>query len=190
MSQETEIEVKNLITKEEFETLCAFFSVTTFTKQVNHYFETKDQAIKDHGCALRIRFKHDTYILTLKQPLAIGLLETHQELTKDEAAQMMETGQIVEGQVATILKSMNITTPLTYYGRLTTERAEIKYKGGVLVFDHSFYFQEDDYELEYEVDEEYKTEAFFQLLSHYKIPIRPTKNKVQRFFLAKQKNVN
>lgn len=186
MSQEIEIEIKNMVTKDEFEKLCTVFSITSFTEQVNHYFETEDFAIKNNGAALRIRYKNNTWTLTLKQPAEIGLLETHQQLSKEAACKMIETGKPVEGQIATILEGFGISTAIKYFGSLTTKRAEIEYEGGLLVFDHSFYFHEDDYELEYEVDEESKKEAFLQLLSAHNIPIRPAQNKVQRFFLAKQ----
>ncbi len=74
MTQEIEIEFKNIVTKEEFDTLCKSFSIEAFTKQVNHYFETPDFSLKEAGSALRIRHKGATYTLTLKQPAEIGLL--------------------------------------------------------------------------------------------------------------------
>ena len=46
MTQEIEIEFKNIVTKEEFDTLCKSFSIEAFTKQVNHYFETPDFSLK------------------------------------------------------------------------------------------------------------------------------------------------
>lgn len=52
---------------------------------MNHYFETPDFSLKEAGSALRIRHKGETYTLTLKQPAEIGLLETHQVVTEDEA---------------------------------------------------------------------------------------------------------
>ena len=47
MTQEIEIEFKNIVTKEEFDTLCKSFSIEAFTKQVNHYFETPDFSLKE-----------------------------------------------------------------------------------------------------------------------------------------------
>ena len=99
MTQEIEIEFKNIVTKEEFDTLCKSFSIEAFTKQVNHYFETPDFSLKEAGSALRIRHKGETYTLTLKQPAEIGLLETHQVVTEDEAKMMMETNTIIQGAV-------------------------------------------------------------------------------------------
>ncbi|PKJ56426.1 CYTH domain-containing protein [Bacillus sp. SN10] len=188
MTQEIEIEFKNIVTEEEFNTLCKSFSIEGFTKQVNHYFETPNFSLKEAGSALRIRHKGETYTLTLKQPAEVGLLETHQIVTKDEAKMMMETNVIISGAVMDQLRKLQIpVSTLTYMGSLTTERAETLFEGGTLVFDHSFYYNHDDYEIEFEVqDEETGKAAFIHLLKQHNIPIRHTNNKVKRFFLAKQ----
>ncbi|PEY36319.1 CYTH domain-containing protein [Bacillus cereus] len=188
MTQEIEIEFKNMVTEEEFQALCSAFSVTSFTKQVNHYFETPHFALKAAGSALRIRHKGGAYTLTLKQPAEIGLLETHQPVTEEEAKRMLETNQLITGSVLDQLHTLQIPdSTLSYMGSLTTERAETTYKDGTLVFDHSFYYNHDDYELEYEVQDEAAGKTnFLNLLNKYHIPVRHTKNKVQRFFLAKQ----
>ncbi|HFJ9280495.1 hypothetical protein AT278_14670 [Bacillus cereus] len=188
MTQEIEIEFKNIVTKEEFDTLCKSFSIEAFTKQVNHYFETPDFSLKEAGSALRIRHKGETYTLTLKQSAEIGLLETHQVVTEDKAKMMMETNTIIQGAVVDQLHKLQIpVSALTYMGSLTTERAETLFKGGTLVFDHSFYYNHDDYEIEFEVqDEETGKAAFIDLLTQHNIPVRHTNNKVKRFFLAKQ----
>ena len=97
MTQEIEIEFKNIVTEEEFHALCKSFSIEVFTKQVNHYFETPNFSLKEAGSALRIRHKGETYTLTLKQPAEVGLLETHQVVTENEAKMMMETNVIISG---------------------------------------------------------------------------------------------
>lgn len=188
MTQEIEIEFKNIVTEEEFHTLCKSFSIEVFTKQVNHYFETPNFSLKEAGSALRIRHKGETYTLTLKQPAEVGLLETHQVVTENEAKMMMETNVIISGAVMNQLCKLQIpVSALTYMGSLTTERAETLFEGGTLVFDHSFYYNHDDYEIEFEVqDEETGKAAFIHLLKQHNIPIRHTNNKVKRFFLAKQ----
>ncbi|HDR7792449.1 TPA: CYTH domain-containing protein [Bacillus luti] len=188
MTQEIEIEFKNMVTEEEFETLCKAFSITVFMKQVNHYFETPDFSLKEAGSALRIRHKGETYTLTLKQPAEVGLLETHQVVTENEAKMMMATNTIIQGAVADQLHKLQIpVSALTYMGSLTTERAETLFEGGTLVFDHSFYYNHDDYEIEFEVqDEETGKASFIHLLMQHDIPVRHTNNKVKRFFLAKQ----
>jgi uncharacterized protein YjbK len=192
VNQEIEIEFKNIVTEAEFNLLCEKFSIekTAFQQQINHYFDTDDFQLKKHGSALRIREKNNTFTLTLKQPNEIGLLETHQSLTIDEGQEALNFGNIPLGSIASQLEnSFQIDlSKCLYLGSLITNRAEIPYLGGTLVFDHSFYFDVDDYEIEYEVkNEKIGKEIFENIFSKYKIPIKQTDNKIKRFFLIKQK---
>lgn len=59
MSQNIEIEFKNLLTETEFMQLKSFLDIdnSMFIKQDNHYFDTANFTLKELGCALRIRFK-------------------------------------------------------------------------------------------------------------------------------------
>ncbi|WP_347835513.1 CYTH domain-containing protein [Gracilibacillus sp. JCM 18860] len=52
MSQEIEIEFKNLLTSQEYRKLDPLFHSVTPIVQINHYFETPDFALKRHGAAL------------------------------------------------------------------------------------------------------------------------------------------
>lgn len=68
MSQEIEIEYKNLITIDEYnQLLTAYPFPQEGKKQINYYFETADRKLQHQGCALRIREKSDTYHITLKE---------------------------------------------------------------------------------------------------------------------------
>ncbi|PLR78810.1 CYTH domain-containing protein [Bacillus sp. V3-13] len=186
MSQHLEIECKNLLTEDEFNRLKGYFKIadSAFRKQVNYYFDTRDFLLKEKGTALRIREIGDHFELTLKQPGGEGLLETNQPLTAREAAAMITTAAIPEGQVKEILKAIPVPVDLLEnFGALTTFRAEIDFRGGLLVFDHSYYLNIDDYEVEYEVEEKNSGEKIFiELLSAHDIPVRATKNKVKRFY--------
>ncbi|QOY34184.1 CYTH domain-containing protein [Anaerobacillus isosaccharinicus] len=190
MSQEIEIEYKNIVSQADFNFLCEKFSIkqTAFKMQENHYFDTNEFLLKKHGSALRIREKNGNYTLTLKQPNEIGLLETHQILLEEEAKQAFQAGHLPFGTVANQLdKSFQIDiTKCRYLGSLMTKRAEISYLDGILVFDHSFYFNVEDFEIEYEVKDEKKGKQIFEnLFLNYKIPIKQTDNKIKRFFLKK-----
>lgn len=191
MKQEIEIEFKNLVTKEEFQLLMETFHLTSeaFFKQTNYYFDTPTMELKAQQSALRIREKNDTYTLTLKQPQQSGLLESHQSLTKEEAMHIINGQATVTGDMEKLLTTAAISVnDLTMFGSLTTERAETNYKGGILVLDHSYYFDCDDYEIEYEVtDEQTGQHDFHALLEHLCIPIRKTENKIKRFYLEKKK---
>ncbi|CAM3664005.1 CYTH domain-containing protein [Mesobacillus zeae] len=189
MTENIEIEFKNILSFAEFELLKSFFNIgpEDFSTQVNHYFDTPSFSLKNHGCALRIRQKAQCLELTLKQPAEIGLLETNQKI--DEAAMMImkESSILPEGPVKEGVSRL-VTNPveLSCFGSLATERAEKAYEGGLIVLDHSTYLNSEDYEIEYEVtDEKRGFEIFRELLETLKIPMRKTDNKIKRFYKQK-----
>lgn len=190
MSQEIEIEFKNLLNQQEFEQLCRHFHLKKddFALQDNHYFDTTDFMMKKHGAALRIRQKNGKHTLTLKQPHPDGLLETHQPLTECEAETAIAESEFPPGEVLKIVEKIGVpSTTLCYLGKLSTDRAEIEYKDGLLVFDHSYYLGKEDFELEYECRDKHVGENIFrQLLASFAIPERETENKIRRFFHAKK----
>lgn len=185
MTQEIEIEYKNLLTKQEFDHLLHSLSFPqTGQKQTNYYFETNNFALKARGSALRIREKNGNYQLTLKEPHTSGLLETHDVLTASEAKDWLQ-GEVTEKEhTAEQLNKMDISPEeLIYCGSLTTERREVQYGQVLLVLDYSFYNGQTDYEFELEApDETVGLETFHTLLTEHHIPERETPNKIQRFF--------
>ena len=188
MAQEIEIEFKNLLTKEEYERLLYNLPFPEYSEtQTNFYFETKNFSLKEQGCALRIREKNGTYRLTLKEPHHLGILETHDELTKAEAESWMEGNNKEKEHTAKQLRSRRVSPKdLIYYGRLTTERREVNYQDVLLVLDFSTYNGLEDYELELEASSETAGQiAFNSLLKKYHIVKRETPNKIQRFFSSK-----
>lgn len=191
MSQTIEIEFKNLLSREEFDRMVSFFQLhdDQFIKQINHYFDTKSFALKNKGCALRIREKDSQYEMTLKQPHSDGLLETNQTITAQEAQAFINGGPLKNGAVKSQITTLGIDyTEFVYFGTLTTERAEWDYQNGLLVLDKSTYLNTEDYEVEYEViKREDGLPIFVALLSQLKIPVRQTKNKIQRFYEQKMK---
>lgn len=191
MSEQIEIEFKNLLTEKEFKQLLDLFQVKPkqFITQKNHYFDTKDFKLKEQQSALRIREKNDRYELTLKQPLGEekGLLETTSILERDAAQQILKKGcQFLpeHNNVAEKLVDAGLNlNEIIHFGTLTTERAEFNYQNGLLVLDKSSYFHIQDYEVEFEVDDYQVGQIVFnQLLSDANIPSRQTENKVQRFY--------
>ncbi|MDM5337839.1 CYTH domain-containing protein [Fictibacillus enclensis] len=189
MEQEVEIEFKNLLTPDEFFRISNDLSLKeeSFITQINHYFDTPCFSLKHHKCALRIREKNGSRILTLKQPHPDGLLETHQSLTDSEFDQIMKENSLVNGDIPSILMELEIQPKdIAYLGTLTTRRAELPYRDGILVLDENQYLSNTDFELEYEAKERLQGEKDFKdLLKSYGIPERTTLNKIQRFFEAK-----
>lgn len=190
MSKQLEIEFKNMLSKPQFDALKEAFGLTEndFHTQANHYFDTADFALKQQKCGLRIREVADRFECTLKEPAAgIGLLETTDLLTADAVHSVIAHGATIEApEVHARLAARGIDEQnLQLLGTLSTTRAEINYKDGLLVLDHSTYADTEDYELEYEVaDEQAFKQVFLDLLAQFNIPLQPAQKKVARFVAA------
>ncbi|WP_404323695.1 CYTH domain-containing protein [Cytobacillus firmus] len=184
-----EIEFKNMITTDEFTALMNFLNLRSedFSEQENHYFDTPDFLLKEKGSALRIRQKYGSFELTLKQPHPEGLLETNEDLSESEAAEMIQTGKIPREQIKKSIEELGIKTDnLRYFGTLTTKRAEKEYNKGLAVLDHSRYLNKEDFEIEFEVDDRKEGQmVFLNLLQQLNIPVRKTENKIKRFYNEK-----
>lgn len=188
MSQEIEIEFKNLLEEQEYNQLIASFpfDINDRFTQNNYYFETENFDLREHGSALRIRKKGDTWTATLKEPHPDGLLETHDVLTEEEAHEWMTHSPKPAPNIQARLIVIGITfEDLAFKGALTTERMEIDYQETLLVLDRSHYHNKTDYELELEAKEQqYGEKIFTKILKEANIPKRSTPNKIQRFFDA------
>ena len=189
MSQQIEIEFKNLLTKTQYEQLLRAFSIRDeqIHKQINHYFDTPEQHLKNLASGLRIRIFDHAIECTLKEKSAEHQhLETTDLLTTAQAEQMLAGKSIPAPAVVARLQQLQVPMEqLHMFGSLTTNRVEIPYKGGTLVFDHSFYLQCDDYEVEYETnDETFGKNVFSQFLVKYNIEPQPAQKKIVRFMTA------
>ncbi|WP_337017352.1 CYTH domain-containing protein [Oceanobacillus massiliensis] len=190
MTQEIEIEYKNLLLKKEFEQLLNSLPFPEQgKKQINHYFETDDLSLKANGCALRIREKGGKYQLTLKEPHPDGLLETHDSLTEQEARNWLEGNIITKEHTSKQMQKKGVSIDnLKYFGSLTTLRREAAYEGVLLVLDHSHYHNQEDFEFELEApSKETGSNVFNQILKDHQIIKRETPNKIERFFYSMEK---
>lgn len=186
LSNQLEIEFKNLLTHKEFLRLCKTFSIcdTDFLSQTNTYFDTPDFSLRDEQMGFRLRTLPSRNELTLKSPSSNehSMLETTELVTNEERDAILLQGYIDTSQ----FKSFSHLPPRLYsFGSLRTERAEFHYKDGLLVLDHSHYMQQEDYEVEYEVEDvELGRKNFLDLLDRHDIPTRQTDKKIARFMKA------
>ena len=186
MSQQMEIEFKNLLTKEEYTRLLTYFNIgpEQIVHQENHYFDTPNYDLKNAASGLRIRILPHHIECTLKERSSENVhLETTDMLTADIAAQMIRGLTFEAPSVEQRLLEMNVNiAELQLFGSLTTNRVELEYEGGLLVLDHSFYLQSEDYEVEYETNDEYTGFTIFQqFLTQHQIEKRYAKKKIARF---------
>lgn len=193
MSQNVEIEYKNLLTELEYEKLIKAFKINkaeSFTQE-NIYFDSKEMVLKENQLALRIRIKEDTAEMTLKSPHEGHLLETNESLTIEQASTLVEKTVIYPtGQIAELLASYGIDsmTPLHIIAQLRTQRLEKKVHSCLMVLDKSWYGDQIDYELEIESTTSKGGKQFIEnLLAQYDIPERDTPNKISRAIKDQQK---
>lgn len=191
MSQNIEIEFKNMLTESEYKRLLVELQVDQkqIFSQENHYFDTPDFALKEANSALRIRKKKLHYEMTLKQPATVGLLETNQILTEEEVTTALQHGKLPLGAIQQLLEANGVPfSEIEYFGYLLTHRVEMPYEKGLLVLDHSSYLNKDDYELEFEVVDFNEGQLVFkEFLARFQIPERKTENKIRRFYQQKYK---
>lgn len=184
MSTNLEIEFKNMLSESEYEQLLNHFSISEeqIWTQKNVYFDTKAFDLKRQKAALRVRIKNNTYELTLKTQAEVGLLETNQMITKTDYTTLKHDHRLINGPVYEALMDLGINiNDLRVITDLTTKRAEVNYKDGLLVLDKSFYGELIDFELEYEVKDYNKgLNIFNELLAKHNIPTRPAQNKIKR----------
>lgn len=189
MTQELEIEFKNVLTKEQYDFLLKEFNVNDImiVRQTNHYFDTPQMALKSLSSGLRIRETNDKIVCTLKEKASENIhIETTDVLTKEQAELMLAGLNFFAPRVKERLIQLNISIEqLHVFGTLTTDRVELDYKGGTIVFDHSFYLQRDDYEVEYETSNEIEGKKIFDdFLNEYQIEKQIADKKIARFMKA------
>ncbi|MEG0260390.1 MAG: CYTH domain-containing protein [Lysinibacillus sp.] len=189
MTQHVEIEFKNMLTKTQYTTLLTDFQITNdiILRQTNHYFDTMEGHLKKLKSGLRIRQIDQYFECTLKEKSAEHThLETTDEITAEQAEKMLRGEGFFAPEVAKRLAILHIPIEgLHVFGSLTTDRVEIPYKEGLLVFDHSFYLQCDDYEVEYESNDVKKGNRIFdEFLQKYNIHKKVADKKIARFTKA------
>lgn len=192
MSHGIEIEFKNMLSKTKYDELLTAFDIQEeeVVRQENHYFDTADFQLKAIESGLRIRILPNKIECTLKEKSSDHThIETTDLLTEEQAQHILQGGQWTAPTVVARLQERGIATEqLALFGTLATERAEIPYEGGLLVLDHSFYLQQDDYEVEYEATDEIVGRTIFQqFLTNYNIPIAHADKKIARFAAALQR---
>jgi uncharacterized protein YjbK len=191
--QELEIEFKNMIIKEEYDKLLAFFNASNeqIKTQTNIYFDTPTHELQQKECALRVRIKSDKIELTLKQPNTVGLLETTDLLSEEQLKELIDQNKLPVGAVYEQFKLLQVEPNIIHLASLTTYRFETTYHNQIIAIDQSEYYSNIDYEIELEtqsVDE--GKEIFHSLLDQFDIPIRKAENKIRRAFNYKQsKNI-
>lgn len=154
MNNNIEIEAKVLLTKDQFDKVMKNIIGSKYKDQfiqTNHYIDSPERMLRQQNIALRVRELRGNYTLTLKTPLAEGLLEKNQTLTPSEAYDMINYNKFPSGEIKDFLELLDVETDsLKRLVTLSTKRVEANYKTGLLALDENTYCGKVDYELEME----------------------------------------
>lgn len=194
MSKEMEIEFKNMLNKEEYDSLLAEYqlSESSLKTQTNIYFDTPDFKLKAKKMGLRIRLSNSTTEFTLKTPTSNQhtLLEVTDYLSSfTSELSLVEQISLETSEVAEYLIHEGIQlSSLQPIGQLTTTRREVSLQSNVLlVLDKSLYYGKTDYELEMEVTDVKEGSLIFKdILKKHHIPVRQADKKIARMLAYKQ----
>lgn len=193
MNEELEIEFKNKLSAKEYYNLLEYFKASEddFFIQENHYFDSNLWELKKNHAGLRIRILDDSAELTLKTPFNDHLLETTDNLSLTEAKELVLENKInFNGHVAKKLRNLAVEpSDVHLIGSLVTKRFEKKTSKGLIVLDQSFYGEQTDFELEFEVQEAKQGKIDFDtFLKKHHIKNIPSENKVVRMINESLRN--
>ncbi len=170
MTGNIETEIKQLISKNSFKKLYAYFiekgSKPCVTRQVNYYFDSPDLSRHYGSLNIRIRLINETAELTCKVPIrertnkdVISSHEYNARLSPAEAHQYIEKGLSaadIENHFASIPEFQSYELYDTIcYGRLRTTRIAFTIREGLppLLMDINRYLGTVDYEIEWELEQ-------------------------------------
>lgn len=154
MATNIEIEAKCLISKEDYNKIIDFYNADKYdrVKQINHYIDTNDLKLKNAGISLRIREK-DIFIMTLKAPMAEGLLEKNEKISWRQYEDFRDKYIFPQCSIKDVIMMLNINPQeLKIQVSLETERIKMdNFKNeGDFSIDKNTYNGIIDYELELE----------------------------------------
>lgn len=152
MATNLEIEVKTLLTYSQYQQTLRHFELDLSDGFIhkNYYIDTKDLALRNLGLSLRIR-KLNGFLMTLKLPMAEGLLEKTQILTKEQFFALKKDHVFPPGSIYDFLDSLYVKIDeLEILASLSTLRIEVNYGEHKLAIDENRYSDKRDFELEME----------------------------------------
>lgn len=144
MKQHLEIEYKSILHRSSFEAFQRAWNFSDAKKQVNLYYDTKDNTLLNQKMMARIRLIDNTYEFTLKIPQTDGVLE--HELVLDS----LDLGQ--SESLTDLFSTLGVAVDqLQEVAQSTTYRQTFADLYGTWCLDHSVFDAHEDYEIEYEL---------------------------------------
>lgn len=174
-----EIEYKQILNKEVFESLRSYFKHAQFIQQENHYYLYEDPSLM---LSTRIRKIEDKAVLTFKQKHLEAIIENHFELKH------FEEDIFNREDVLLFLKNQNLHLSFTYIGKMVTHRYLVVENNQEICLDENHYLGQIDYELEVEtlIDPKQAKQRFDELCVLFSIEKQHTLSKFARFIKQKE----
>lgn len=174
-----EKEINTLVTQQEYENICTYFSVdkNSLVTQHNFYYDTPTATLKKHQAGLRIRVVNQQAEFTLKETLSEY---EKREITDTFFVEHINNFSFPIGNVSTLLQEKyGITTnELVLIGQLVNERYEVTTPQGTWEIDKSHFPTEVSYEISLEYQK--NSDAFYELLKKFNITYQKTSPKLTR----------
>lgn len=153
-SNNIEIEAKVLLSKKDYQKLLENLPFGEKVKiQKNYFLDSTDRVMKKYGMTMRLRQREGQNKLTMKAPLAEGLLDKSQALSESEAESLIQNNLFPRGDIQDFLDILHIdVSKFRILAELTTERRECSYDGFEINISKNIYSDSVDYELECDSD--------------------------------------
>jgi len=153
MATNIEIEAKVLVNEEEYQNIISIYEdkITGEFDQTNFYIDSNDFDLKKIGVGLRVRMRDNIYSLTLKAPMAEGLLEKENPITEAQFRALQKKNIIPECDIKEFIKMLGIDPDiLKVQTSLLTTRKNIYVEDETisLCLDKNIYNGLTDYEIE------------------------------------------
>lgn len=173
-----EKELKILLSKSQFDSLCERFKCRDIFTHINFYYSDNQDVLQKQGITVRVREKLGNVNLEVKIPSGKqGLVHIKEEYQKELEAIPLE----IKGDELIEMTGCQLPD-VVMKGYLITERRVCKWNSNTEVcLDHNQYLGYEDYEIEVEYAKELP-EAILQILKEEKIEMITTSGKCKRFF--------
>lgn len=173
-----EKELKILLSKSQFDSLCKRFKCGVIYTHINFYYSDNQNVLKKQGITVRVREKYGNANLEVKIPSGNqGLVHIKEEYQKKLEAIPLE----IKGDELTEMTRCQLPD-VTMKGYLITERRVYNWDSNTeICLDYSQYLGYEDYEIEIEYVKELPDEIL-EILKDEMIEMVPTSGKCKRFF--------
>jgi uncharacterized protein YjbK len=179
MKENLEIELKCLLSKDQFECLLGRFDFSLPKIQINTYYDTKVGDLQKKLWMCRIREVTNKYEFTLKTPAKGG---------HNEFECLLERHDIHDPLILDFFAQHNILPPFITLGLTKTHRSIFVDEYGEWCLDYNEFDSASDYEVEYELFE-HTSEAvgrFTEVLKSCNIEYTQAKTKFERMLNYKK----